>query len=116
MSSSAILVTFLQSSVVLAVALVAGFLTRGAPALRLAIGRVALLCVVGLGIAAPWIGQRPAPIVPVEWNAMPFAGSAPFTGSTQGSRAISDSSKPVVHAPGGGPVVVTAPPETHFSM
>jgi beta-lactamase regulating signal transducer with metallopeptidase domain len=65
---STLLVLWLQSGFVLALALAACLVARRAPSLRLAIGRVSLLASIGLCLLLPWLGSRATPVVPIEWS------------------------------------------------
>ena len=68
MSFSPLIVLFLQTGALLLVAVIAMRFARGTPAIRLMIGRVALLATVGLIALSPWTRLRKQPVVAVDWN------------------------------------------------
>lgn len=112
MNLSQILVVLLQSSVVLVAALVVTRLARRSAALRVAIGRVALLCVGCLVVLSPWLGERPAPVVPVRWNprhvALPALAVSKAAGAKQ---ALPATSRPESGPPAVAPRGISIDPE-----
>lgn len=68
MTSSLFLLILVRTGVVLLVALFACLLTGKVPTFRLAAVRVAVLAVLGLAIASPWVGERARPVIPVAWH------------------------------------------------
>ncbi|HLK15135.1 MAG TPA: M56 family metallopeptidase [Fimbriimonadaceae bacterium] len=73
MSQTQLIVLFLQTGAVLLVALGASLALRQAPAVRLSLGRVALIAVLGLIVFSHWTGQGSRPIVPVQLAPINFA-------------------------------------------
>ncbi|MDR3689901.1 MAG: M56 family metallopeptidase [Fimbriimonas sp.] len=72
MKPDVILLLVLQSTVLLAVTLLLVLATPRHPALRLAIGRVALLAILGLAIVSPNLRRQAHPVVPVTVLSLPM--------------------------------------------
>ncbi len=66
MSLQALFVLFVQTSVLLGVALVACAFLRRSPAIRMLVCKTALVATVAMALASPWLRERQRPVVPLD--------------------------------------------------